>query len=108
MPNGRSGAFAVTRSEVQQLVTGFESSTEIGVRLLSRDGRKTWLPMTVECLLELMQAQQSDGFFVDEQDHTSYIIHFSQVTEDWVVIREPTIRGALARCMLDGRPRWPS
>src|SRR5215470_8949792 len=108
MPNGRTRMFSISMLDLQQLVAGLESNIEVGRRLRSIEGKRGWEAVTVEQLLELAGAQHAEAFFAEEQDHSSYIIHLSRATEDWIGVGQSSaIREGLTKCMLDGRPRWP-
>jgi hypothetical protein len=104
MPNGYTGGFAISKSELQRLLEGLESNREVGQRFYPER-----LAITVQQLDEMAERQHSDTFSVEEQYHSFYTIFISHALEDCVAIPESSpIREGLAKYSQDGRPRWPS
>ena len=98
MPNGRSGMFAMTKLDLERLLIPMEPSTRVAYRLRLEKGRPE--AMTVGDVLVALAGAESDSFFVEQQDGSSYIIHLSQAHETWICIgHESPVREALTRSM---------
>jgi hypothetical protein len=85
MPNGRSGGFPIEVAELKRLVDG-TGGAQIGM-LAGDNARATGLqPALSPAVLRLLAECRSERVAVEEQDHSAYIIHLSNVPTLWVLV----------------------
>jgi hypothetical protein len=71
MPNGRTGGFAVTRSELERLLKGLSSDAPIGKRF-----HPCIAPVSASELSGMLETHPVDSIGIEEQGYgSSYIIH---------------------------------
>jgi hypothetical protein len=84
MPNGWSGSFAIKAAELRELVKAVPGTTEIGKIVVYP------LPIRAANAAEVTRFVEEcphDRVEVEEQEHTFYIIHFSNEPKIlWLVI----------------------
>ncbi|MGH9492415.1 MAG: hypothetical protein ACRD2K_02845 [Terriglobales bacterium] len=74
MPNGRSGGFYLKRNAFEQLLSECEGDTAAGKTLKKR--------ISASELRQVLNQWKGDEVLVEEQDHTWYIVHFTE----WVTV----------------------
>jgi len=85
MPNGRSGGFTIAKSRLEELVRSLDSHTPIGRRLPRLSAPATLAPSghDVDTAAVLIMISEFPGtrIWVEEQDHTFYILHLDHEVE---------------------------
>ncbi|HTV57532.1 MAG TPA: hypothetical protein VMJ93_01535 [Verrucomicrobiae bacterium] len=78
MPNGRSGGFLIEKADLKTTIQGLpaETLTNVGMGLPLRVERKG-----VPDILRLIEESAHERISVEEQDHSSYIVHLSNEPE---------------------------
>ena len=72
MPNGRTGGFAVTRSDLEHLLKGIPSDVLVGISGGSRNARR----VSVSEISGMLETHPVDKVGIEDQDHGSwFIIH---------------------------------
>jgi hypothetical protein len=88
MPNGRSGGFPIDTADLKRLVSEVADTTSIGM-LASPDGSSSprLRPTVGAEVLRLVEECLQERVAVEEQDHSSYIIHLSNEPVVWVLVK---------------------
>jgi hypothetical protein len=73
MPNGRSGGFVIETTDLKQLVTAVSDTAVVGQLTTGLRPRAASAAEIAQCIEDC----PLDRMAVEEQDHTFYIIHFS-------------------------------
>jgi len=82
MPNGHTGGFEIDTAELKRLIM---STPEADASLFT--GRSPFTPVTVTEVDGLLAQCQQDRVYVEEQDHTHYVIHISDDPVVWIMVR---------------------
>jgi hypothetical protein len=84
MPNGRSGGFPIERDALRRLLDGLAPNLQVG-RLLDESRTLPWI--TAAQLGSLVETRGAPVMAVEEQDHSSYIIHVQNSPDSvWVAV----------------------
>jgi hypothetical protein len=79
MPNGRSGGFLISRKMLRNLLQGMERTLVCGsAPERGRTPLSVWREVTVEEIRSLCDEDGPQELWVEEQEHSWYIIHFSE------------------------------
>ena len=76
MPNGRSGGFYLKRVDFERLLSQLAGDVAVGKTLDES--------LTASRLQRMLKGWKGDEVLVEEQDHSWYIVHFSE----WVTVDE--------------------
>ena len=88
MPNGRSGGFPIDTGDLKRLVSEVADTAFLG--MLASDGSSSsprLRPTVGAEVLRLVEACSHARVAVEEQDHSSYLIHLSNEPVVWVLVR---------------------
>jgi hypothetical protein len=87
MPNGRSGGFPIETADLRRLLSEVADTASIG-KLASEGGspRPELRPVVRAEVLRLVEECRQQHVAVEEQDHSSYIIHLSNEPVVWVLV----------------------
>jgi hypothetical protein len=81
MPNGHTGGFEIDTAELKRLIM---STPEADASLFT--GGSPVTPVTATEVGGLLAQCQQDRVYVEEQDHTHYIIHISDEPVVWIMV----------------------
>jgi hypothetical protein len=88
MPNGRSGGFPIDTTALKQLVSEVADTASIGMLASAGGSPSPGLRSTVAAeVLRLVEECPHGRVAVEEQDHSSYIIHLSNEPVVWVWVQ---------------------
>ena len=76
MPNGRSGGFPIDTADLKRLVSEVAGAASIGM-LTAGSASPALRPAVGAEVLRLVEECPHERLAVEEQDHSSYIIHLS-------------------------------
>ena len=88
MPNGRSGGFPIDTADLKRLVSEVADTASIG-KLASRGGSSSprLRPTVGAEVLRLVGECPHKRVAVEEQDHSSYIIHLGKEPVVWILVQ---------------------
>jgi hypothetical protein len=88
MPNGRSGGFPINTADLKRLVSEVSDTAVVGM-LTSTGGSSTprLRPAVGAEVLRLVEECPHERVAVEEQDHSSYVIHLSNEPMVWVLVQ---------------------
>jgi hypothetical protein len=88
MPNGRSGGFPIDAADLKRLVSEVADAASIGMLASAGGSASPGLrPIGGAQVLRLVEECRHDRVAVEEQDHSSYIIHLSNEPPVWIFVQ---------------------